>query len=195
MEKQEDIRITKSKRDLCNALMELMQTVPMAKITVGDICRKAMINRMTFYKHYKDKYDLLNDLLLNVKQSIFTRAEANAAAKSDNKDVGRIFCLVDTVADECLRYKDFLLSVNNDDIVLTMISTTLEKSIAEILREIHKKHPFKYGLEMLSAAITGAVSFLIRKWLAHAPEESKTVFMKNSKEFLYKLFEAKILFE
>ena len=55
MEKREDIRITKSKRDLCNALVELMKSTPFKKITVGDICSTAMINKMTFYKHYADK--------------------------------------------------------------------------------------------------------------------------------------------
>ena len=57
MDKREDIRITKSKRDLCNALITLMQTEQFKKITVGDICSTAMVNRMTFYKHYADKYE------------------------------------------------------------------------------------------------------------------------------------------
>ena len=44
MSKREDIRITKSKRDLRNALTEMMLTTPFEKITVGEICEKAMVN-------------------------------------------------------------------------------------------------------------------------------------------------------
>ena len=73
MDKREDIRITKSKRDLCNALITLMQTEQFKKITVGDICSTAMVNRMTFYKHYADKYELLNDVLLNIKRAVVER--------------------------------------------------------------------------------------------------------------------------
>ena len=82
MSKREDIRITKSKRDLRNALTEMMLTTPFEKITVGEICEKAMVNRMTFYKHYADKYELMNDLLLKIKQSIKTRIEISSPSAS-----------------------------------------------------------------------------------------------------------------
>ena len=58
--KKEDLRITKTKRDLRLALIYLLKDVSFEKITIGDICEKAMVNRMTFYKHFKDKYDLLD---------------------------------------------------------------------------------------------------------------------------------------
>ena len=87
MEKREDIRITKSKRDLCNALVELMKSTPFKKITVGDICSTAMINKMTFYKHYADKYELLNDVFLNIKQSIIAHAEAAIPTQNVNDTV------------------------------------------------------------------------------------------------------------
>ena len=32
-------------------------------VTVESICKRAQINRTTFYKHYKDKYDLLDNYL------------------------------------------------------------------------------------------------------------------------------------
>ena len=34
-----------------------------AKMTVADICRRAEINRGTFYLHYEDKYALLDALI------------------------------------------------------------------------------------------------------------------------------------
>ena len=61
MDKKEDVRITRSKRDLRNAFIELIKSRPFEKIAVTDICKAAMINKMTFYKHYQDKYALLND--------------------------------------------------------------------------------------------------------------------------------------
>ena len=54
---KEDARIMRSKRDLRAALMELLKSTPFEKIAVIDICNKAMINKVTFYKHYADKYD------------------------------------------------------------------------------------------------------------------------------------------
>ncbi len=73
--KREDTRIIKTRRDLRAALMHLMETNNFDKINVNEICKEAMVNRMTFYKHYNDKYDLLNDELLEIKRNIAQRME------------------------------------------------------------------------------------------------------------------------
>ena len=44
------------------AFFELLEKKPFEKITIKDITDKAMINRGTFYLHYCDKYDLLDNL-------------------------------------------------------------------------------------------------------------------------------------
>lgn len=191
----EDVRITKSKRDLCNALMELMLTTPFEKISVGEICKKAMINRMTFYKHYSDKYDLLNDVLLGIKESIVNRIKNTApAATIASNALEFTFTLIDAVVDECLERKSLLVAVNNDDFVLTMISTTIEKSVQDLLVEFNQRYKFRYQLDSLAAAITGAASFLIRHWLFHYTEDTKEEFLTNTKEFFRDLFRSKILF-
>lgn len=45
-----------------NALIELLGEKPLEKITVYEICRKAQINRTTFYKYYGSPSDLLEDV-------------------------------------------------------------------------------------------------------------------------------------
>ncbi len=49
-----------TKRVLANSLKDLMQTTPLAKISVGDIAEHCGVGRKTFYYHFKDKYDLVN---------------------------------------------------------------------------------------------------------------------------------------
>ena len=38
------------------------------EIKVSDICKKALINRSTFYSHYNDKYELLVDFINALKE-------------------------------------------------------------------------------------------------------------------------------
>ncbi|MDO4564461.1 MAG: TetR-like C-terminal domain-containing protein [Clostridia bacterium] len=57
-----DRRVKYTKTVLKNALLELMQTYPIDKITVTALCEKADVNRGTFYAHYKDAYDLLQQI-------------------------------------------------------------------------------------------------------------------------------------
>ena len=49
-----------TKRSLASALKSLMEEMPFAKITVGDICEACNMNRKSFYYHFRDKYDLIN---------------------------------------------------------------------------------------------------------------------------------------
>jgi len=58
----ENQRIRLSKSLLKNALLELLRTKPIGKISVYELCTQAQINRTTFYKYYGSPYDLLNDI-------------------------------------------------------------------------------------------------------------------------------------
>ncbi|MGF7046428.1 AcrR family transcriptional regulator [Paenibacillus sp. DS2015] len=59
MDKQ-DRRITKTRLDIKEAFIALMQEKSFNELTVLDITERANINRTTFYKHYLDKFDLLD---------------------------------------------------------------------------------------------------------------------------------------
>lgn len=55
---QEDKRIRRTKKLLRQALTRLMEQKEFQSITVSDVVREADINRGTFYAHYRDVYDL-----------------------------------------------------------------------------------------------------------------------------------------
>ena len=55
----EDRRITRSKRALRDALIELMEERSIDGFTVNDLCARADLNRGTFYNHFRDKEALL----------------------------------------------------------------------------------------------------------------------------------------
>lgn len=55
-------RTTYTKKIIKESLIELLQTKEIHQITVTDICKKADINRGTFYTHYKDAFDLLQSI-------------------------------------------------------------------------------------------------------------------------------------
>lgn len=50
----------KTKRKFANTIKALMETTPLDKITVKDIVSHCDMTRQTFYRHFKDKYDLVN---------------------------------------------------------------------------------------------------------------------------------------
>lgn len=54
-----DRRIQYTKMVLRESLIELLREKPIARLTVTELCKKADINRATFYSHYRDQFDLL----------------------------------------------------------------------------------------------------------------------------------------
>lgn len=57
--KENDHRTRVTKMLIRKAFTDLMQQKPIQSISIKELCEKAGINRGTFYTHYKDIYDLL----------------------------------------------------------------------------------------------------------------------------------------
>lgn len=60
--KKEDRRTTYTKQVIRETFMELLQQKPIGKISVTQICKIAEISRSTFYLHYADCYQILEEL-------------------------------------------------------------------------------------------------------------------------------------
>ena len=73
--KKQDARVRYTKMVIRQALLELMGTKPVAKITVTEICERAGINRATFYSHYADPTDLLQSIEAELIEGISVRAQ------------------------------------------------------------------------------------------------------------------------
>lgn len=69
--KHEDIRVTRTRQSIVNAYVSLAEQKNPDDITIQEIAKKAMINRATFYAHFKDKQDL-DDYIFKQTMSIFT---------------------------------------------------------------------------------------------------------------------------
>lgn len=57
-----DLRVQKTKNNILNAFIELRAVKPLEKITVKELAQRAQISKQTFYLHYKDLYDLSEQL-------------------------------------------------------------------------------------------------------------------------------------
>lgn len=64
-----DLRIRRTQKLLIDAIMSLLREKSFNEIHISDICDKAMVHRTTFYKHFEDKYDLLNHAMNKLLES------------------------------------------------------------------------------------------------------------------------------
>lgn len=74
MAKKIDLRVKRTNKMIMEAFIHLVEQKGYDNITVQEIADEAMINRATFYAHFKDKQDLmtifLNKLLMLLPQCL-----------------------------------------------------------------------------------------------------------------------------
>ncbi|WP_127534632.1 TetR/AcrR family transcriptional regulator [Paenibacillus kobensis] len=63
-------RVNKTKRELKDALVQLMESKDFKQISITDIVTLADLNRGTFYKHYQTKEELLGELMNDVIEDL-----------------------------------------------------------------------------------------------------------------------------
>ncbi|HLW02577.1 MAG TPA: TetR/AcrR family transcriptional regulator [Ktedonobacterales bacterium] len=74
-EVQGDLRVRRTHKLLWEALLSLMAEQDFETISVKDICERAMVHRTTFYKHYQDKYDLLEHEMQQTHETLIAELE------------------------------------------------------------------------------------------------------------------------
>ncbi len=57
-----DTRVQYTKNALKTALLSIMKTKPISKITIKELCDEAGLNRGTFYLHYMEPNDVLREI-------------------------------------------------------------------------------------------------------------------------------------
>lgn len=60
---QNNQRTLQTRRAIRSTVLSMLEHTPFSKIKVTDVCRRLKINRGTFYLHYYDLEDVLDDLL------------------------------------------------------------------------------------------------------------------------------------
>ena len=67
----EDKRVIKTKRNLKKTMLNMLCKMPFEKISVSELCRLGETSRITFYTHYDDKYDLIEEIFSDyVKEAV-----------------------------------------------------------------------------------------------------------------------------
>lgn len=94
-------RVKYTKMVLRTSLLELMETQPINKITVKEICTLADVNRGTFYAHYSDPYDLLSQIEQELYEAIEQSLERSSTEKPTSTLLSDIFAAIAEQGDLC----------------------------------------------------------------------------------------------
>ncbi|MBM6753210.1 TetR/AcrR family transcriptional regulator [Lactobacillus alvi] len=121
------MKMNRTVRDFERALTALLEEQHFEKITVNEICEEALLHRSSFYRYFRDKYDLLEQ---TIKHRLNILVE-----KSETED-NLIEAVVDSVAAHNGFYKNLTRSGSRDSLY-----TEVLRIYSEILMDIKENGP------------------------------------------------------
>jgi AcrR family transcriptional regulator len=166
-----DRRVRRTRRNMRNAIIELVLERGYDTITIQDITDRADVSRATFYLHYKDKDELLTDSL----DRIFKEFIETLDSPLDGLDMAGIVLQAGKVAfqyvaDNHVLYRSLLLSEYG-------VPYAIYNEIRYIAKAIHKQFETLHtqghvgnlqddlALELAANHAAGALFSLIIWWL------------------------------
>ncbi len=167
MNRKNDRRVRYTRMVIRQALLELMRTRPISKITVTDICDLAEINRGTFYAYYTDPYDLLtgieNELFDEISRSI---EESLSAGNIDDLLDG----ILGSIADNGDLCRTLISEYGDKEYMRRIIYIAHDKSIAEW--KAMSGNTGEDTLELLYSFIASGSVGVIQHWLLSDMKQS-----------------------
>lgn len=89
----EDPRAIRTRKLLVDAFQQLIRIKNFEQITVKDITELATVNRATFYAHFVDKFEMLDEVLGQQLKDIM-KTHFTCHAQLDEATIQRIFCSI-----------------------------------------------------------------------------------------------------
>jgi AcrR family transcriptional regulator len=200
-----DRRVRKTRSALTEALIKLMAEKPFKSITVKELTDLADVNRATFYVHYKDIYDMLEQTKREVRLIAQHMLDDHMDELSHGEYVGftrDLFSYFDEHGD----LYALMLGENGDSAFLESALMLLCEHFfsMDIYQSCHAgSDEARKTAELYQFAyICGGLGTMIKVWLSKDPRETvdqmarmSAEFMKNVDARLYmrsiKIFDAK----
>ncbi|OSB11739.1 TetR/AcrR family transcriptional regulator [Paraclostridium bifermentans] len=166
-----DRRILKTRSVIKESLTLLMKEKSFDKITIKDITDKANINRATFYLHYMDKYDLLeqsqNDILNEIREVLADAFKIFNPQSLPIQDANTIIPFISCVY-ECIgKNSDFVKVIlgGNGDLNFQLKFKSLIEELIKKISVIKTPDAFCIPLKYLIETATSMHIGIISRWL------------------------------
>lgn len=174
-----DPRITRTKKLIIDAFLELSTKKEFREINVKDITTEARINRATFYNHFLDKYDLLEKVAAE-KLSLNLRCDSQSAQLSIRDTIKSVFLSLTSVVASLEHYRYSQGEVE-------LVEGVIQKELMCIFRDMLITHSISTDLPMLqklARLLTHSVAGMSHDWNKSGIEESPEDYIDSMLPFL-----------
>lgn len=160
MANKTDLRVLRTKKNIYDAFLSLLQEKSFDQITVRDITERAFINRNTFYLHYRDKADLLKSISSEHLNNIHQLLAQPHGQIDENYFRSIVLNLLQEIFDNKVFYRAMMKENSSD----YFRKQTKKEIVEQMLANVHITEPNDQTLFCIEYAVSGfigAVSFCL----------------------------------
>lgn len=111
--KKKDLRVQRTNKMIVEAFIRLVEQKGFDQVTVQDIADEAMINRATFYAHYKDKQDLYEKIFEIAIDSFASVLSLEDMVTENRIKIKKIEIVMTKIYENVQTNRDFYLTIMN----------------------------------------------------------------------------------
>lgn len=164
-----DLRIKRTEAAIQTTFVKLVNEDGFESVTVTKIAQEAMINRLTFYKHYTDKYDLAQTMIENFgrmyEQVIKKRLELSRENQSF-KDILEV--MTPELNALFVNRQDELRALQSIQVGALTLNKRLEEIIGTYMPQIVKHEVPPLEKALLVALLANILNYVIEE--QHVPD-------------------------
>ena len=160
MKRKEDLRVRKTKLNLYNGLIKLMEEKPFEEIKVTDICNKALVNRSTFYDHFNDKYELFESYVRYIGKNLDDKINVDVDAVSMNQLYIEYIKLFLNELEENFSLYEVVFKNNSNSNIRKSIINILTNAILNKINEEYEIHDLYFAKLAVIFYVSGAITLV-----------------------------------
>ncbi|MGM7723809.1 TetR/AcrR family transcriptional regulator [uncultured Metabacillus sp.] len=179
MSTKTDLRIVRTRKLIKEAFLDLIQTKGYESITIQNIADCALVNRATFYLHYKDKQDLLDTLLNEIFNELADAIKPCSYVQNKMVKIANFQLLIETIFNKIAEHKKFFKVMLFENGV-----NGFNTKMQDVIKEKFNEEFLTYGLDeeilsiqpellttFISSALIGTVSWWLKEDLHYSPNQ------------------------
>lgn len=174
LKNKEDLRSVRTRKLLSTALFELLRVQPIDKISVNEICDKAMVHRTTFYKHFESKLHLFSFAINELRDTLIN----DCLNKKYDNVISFYLDIANNVLDFVNERRAILINIvdniKSSEMIL-QIMQTVQQNIKYLINENTNRKEYKLPKDAISAYLAGALASLGEWYLFHDKTQKEQI--------------------
>lgn len=164
-----DLRVQRTRKMILEAFVKLVEEKGFEQLTVQDIADEAMINRATFYAHYKDKQDVFDQIFDTAVLAFTSVLEPEQLMQGNRIKLKRIEFILTNIYHQIHENRKFfqiVMASAGNEVLRKKLADVLDEQYYHIFSKLQIKEnelevPIDFIIEYMTSIFIGTLHWWI----------------------------------